>query len=1506
MSGDDYISGGDGADTLDGGSGSDEIDGGAGADTIYGGSGDDNLDGGVDNDVLQGDSGNDTIDGGDGEDTAVYTGNWADYTITESAGTYKIVDNRPGSPDGTDTVTNVEDFEFADGTVAVADLLNVGPSDIDVSSSSVDENSSAGTVVATLSTTDNALDTHTYSITKDPSGLFEISGDQIVVKAGADIDYEDATSHDILVEVTDAAGKTYSETITINVTDVDEFDVSAISDTDGTANTIAENASAGDEVGVTASATDADGTNNTVTYSVDDARFEVASDGTVTVASGASFDAETEGSIDIEVTATSADGSTSTETFSINVSDIDEFDVGAVSDSNSTTNAIDEDASVGDTVGITALATDGDVTDGVTYSLSDDAGGLFDIDANTGVVTVAGSLDAETSTSHTIEVTATSDDGSTSTQTFSIGVNDVNETSITAISDTDASGNSVTEGASVGTAVGITALATDADATDTVSYSLSSNPGGFFAIDANTGEVTVAGSLDYETDTSHTIEVTATSSDGTTSTQIFTIAVGDEDEHDVSSISDTDSSANTIAEDVSNGDSVGITASATDADGSNNTVTYSLSDDAGGIFEIDASTGEVSIADASGIDYEAATSHSIEVTATSADGSTSTQTMTVNVSDVVDENPTDIQLTGTSGNLIQNGSFEEFSVSAGGVRTFSTDSTGAWETDTTMEVLDSYGSVSATDGNQHLELDSGSAVDSISQTISTTNGQVYDMSIDVMERSGSSSSDTVEIYWNGELVTTIDPGTSWETVDFQVVGTGGNDVFEMQEPSSESNGNGALIDNVVMEEVPLTIAEGVDGAVIGTLTTTDADASDSHTYTISDARFEVVDDGAGNMQLKLKAGESFDYETETSVDITVTTTDAAGNNYNEDFTINILDVNEGPTGISFGGLAHEEDFEGGASGWSNNTTTDGGTFSEFLGRFGAEEGSEGSEKTFSTPDAASKTTFTMDVYELDSWDGRGGHGTNTGAESLVIEIAGETIEIPLDFNWSNESSTGSSGSVSWSFITTDTNSNKAFSGWNDQSHKLVIEVSNPDESVTFKVSSTLNQSIADESFGIDNFEVASYDADGNMLVSVNEDASAGTVVANLSAEDVDIGDSFTYAITSDSSGFFEISGDQIVVKAGADIDFENAKSHEITVEVTESGGRTYSETVTINVADISDETPTDLAFSANYDLDVAGSETLAAGSIIGSVDNVVDIGTNETFTFALTDDAGGKFEIDADTGEIKLVNEHDASSAYSDTVDVQVTDAGGNTYTETVGIQLGTEDGETLTGTSNSDIMHGFGGQDTLEGGSGNDTLTGGTGNDTLDGGTGKDTLDGGAGDDILMAGYDDGTGDIFIGGEGNDTYQIEGTNVENHAFNVDLNTGSDQYDNSYSGIENINGGNGNDTFTGDANANTFSGNGGDDTMYGGDESDIFVFGEGDGADTVHGGAGGGWTDTIELSDAGGDLGTYGTDWTVSLTSGSFDAQDANSLTLSDDADGTITLADGSTVDFFEIERIEF
>lgn len=179
---------------------------------------------------------------------------------------------------------------------------------------------------------------------------------------------------------------------------------------------------------------------------------------------------------------------------------------------------------------------------------------------------------------------------------------------------------------------------------------------------------------------------------------------------------------------------------------------------------------------------------------------------------------------------------------------------------------------------------------------------------------------------------------------------------------------------------------------------------------------------------------------------------------------------------------------------------------------------------------------------------------------------------------------------------------------------------------------------------------------------------------------------------------------------------------------------------------------------------------------------------------------------------------------------------------------LGGEGNDSIVGGDGLDSLYGGAGADTLDGGSGTDLLVGGTGNDVLDGGTFNDTLLGGEGDDTLLAGYG---ADSFDGGDGTDSYVIGGTDVENYGFNINLETGSDQYGNSYSNIENIVGGNASDTLTGDDADNVFEGGGGndvldggggDDTLEGGVGNDVltggagddtFVYNAGDGLDTI-------------------------------------------------------------------------
>ena len=213
------------------------------------------------------------------------------------------------------------------------------------------------------------------------------------------LDYETETQVTVDVTVTDSGGLSDTETIVIDVIDIDEntAPVGPVSDVDNDTNFVQENSAGGTVVGVTAFASDPDASDS-VTYSITDDRFDIDPDtGVITVADGAVIDREATAFIDIEVTATSTDGSTSTGTFRVNIGDEDEYDIGPVSDSDTTLNSVAENGAGGEYVGITAFAEDPDATDSVTYSITDDR---FEIDPDTGVLTVKSTVSASTTRQH--------------------------------------------------------------------------------------------------------------------------------------------------------------------------------------------------------------------------------------------------------------------------------------------------------------------------------------------------------------------------------------------------------------------------------------------------------------------------------------------------------------------------------------------------------------------------------------------------------------------------------------------------------------------------------------------------------------------------------------------------------------------------------------------------------------------------------------------------------------------------------------------------------------------------------------------------------------------------------------------------------------------------------------------------------------------------------------------------------------------------------------------------
>ncbi len=104
-------------------------------------------------------------------------------------------------------------------------IENSPPTDLELSNSSINENSAEGSVVGIFSTTDpNSGDSFTYQLVSgagaSDNAALTISGDQLLINSSPD--YETQFSYSIRVQTTDSAGNSYSETFTINVNDVSE------------------------------------------------------------------------------------------------------------------------------------------------------------------------------------------------------------------------------------------------------------------------------------------------------------------------------------------------------------------------------------------------------------------------------------------------------------------------------------------------------------------------------------------------------------------------------------------------------------------------------------------------------------------------------------------------------------------------------------------------------------------------------------------------------------------------------------------------------------------------------------------------------------------------------------------------------------------------------------------------------------------------------------------------------------------------------------------------------------------------------------------------------------------------------------------------------------------------------------------------------------------------------------------------------------------------------------
>lgn len=130
--------------------------------------------------------------------------------------------------------------------------------------------------------------------------------------------------------------------------------------------------------------------------------------------------------------------------------------------------------------------------------------------------------------------------------------------------------------------------------------------------------------------------------------------------------------------------------------------------------------------------------------------------------------------------------------------------------------------------------------------------------------------------------TTAEPNAPQSTPDdFGTQATLQNETTENAAPTAVELSNSA-------------IAENVQGAVLGHLTVSDADVGDTHSFMLSDERFEVVD-GA----VKLKDGVSLSVEEAASLTLEITATDSSGGAFTQQFAVDVVDMPDVSVGSGF-------------------------------------------------------------------------------------------------------------------------------------------------------------------------------------------------------------------------------------------------------------------------------------------------------------------------------------------------------------------------------------------------------------------------------------------------------------------------------------------------------------------------------------------------------------------------------------------------------------------------------
>ncbi|GAP18703.1 cadherin domain-containing protein [Levilinea saccharolytica] len=526
-------------------------------------------------------------------------------------------------------------------TITVTDA-NDPPSGITLTPASVLENRPAGTLVGTLSSTDeDAADTYTYALVSGTGSAdnssFTLSGNQL--KTAVIFDAEARSQYSIRVRTTDAAGASFERALTVQIDNVSE---TPPQDVTLSASTFPENKVKGSLVG-TFSTQDAD-LGETFTYSLvsgegsaDNASFTISGD---QLKSAAVFDYETKAAYSLRVRVTDSGGQSLEKAFTLAITDTNDIP-SPPSLSNLT---LEENRPAGSLVGLFS-AVDQDAGETFTFSLvpgtGSDDNANFSVSGNQ--LLSAQSFDFETKSSYKIRARVTDSGAAWFEKAFTVTILNRND----APTDLTLSKASVAENKPIGTLVG-TLAGVDPDSGDTFTYALvpgagSTHNASFSLSGAN---LLTAAVFDYETQTQYSIRVRATDSGGLSVEKALTIAVTNKNEYAPTGVVLAPSS---VAENQPAVTPVG-TLSALDQD-QGDSHTFKLVSGTGSEDNAAFTINGLSLRTARVLDFETKSQYKIRVRATDSGGLSVDQALIVTVTDANDA-PTTVLL--TNGSLPEN------------------------------------------------------------------------------------------------------------------------------------------------------------------------------------------------------------------------------------------------------------------------------------------------------------------------------------------------------------------------------------------------------------------------------------------------------------------------------------------------------------------------------------------------------------------------------------------------------------------------------------------------------------------------------------------------------------------------------------------------------------------------------------------------------------------------------------------------------------------------------------